>query len=65
LTVELREGKNREVRRLFDAIGHEATRLKRVALGGLDLARLPPGGCREVSREELRAAFPAAPSSKE
>jgi len=65
LTVELREGKNREVRRLFEAIGHEVTRLKRVALGGLDLGRLPPGGCREVSREELRAAFPAAPLSEE
>jgi 23S rRNA pseudouridine2605 synthase len=65
LTVELREGKNREVRRLFDAIGHEVTRLKRVALGGLDLARLPPGGWREVSREELRAAFPAAPLAEE
>jgi pseudouridine synthase len=61
LTVELREGKNREVRRLFDAIGREVTRLKRVALGGLDLARLTPGGWRDVSREELRAAFPAAP----
>jgi pseudouridine synthase len=61
LTVELREGKNREVRRLFDAIGHEVTRLTRVALGRLDLARLPPGGWRDVSRGELRAAFPAAP----
>jgi 23S rRNA pseudouridine2605 synthase len=65
LTVELREGKNREVRRLFEAIGHEVTRLKRVALGGLDLARLPPGGCRDVPREELRAAFPAAPLAEE
>jgi 23S rRNA pseudouridine2605 synthase len=60
LMVELREGKNREVRRLFAAIGHEVTRLKRVALGGLELGVLEPGQWRELSREEIRAAFPTA-----
>ena len=59
LTIELREGKNREVRRLCEAVGHEVTRLKRVAFGGLQLGDLPPGRWREVSRDELRAAFPA------
>lgn len=61
LTVELREGKNREVRRLFEAIGREVTRLKRVQLGGLDLGKLPPGGWRELTREDVRAALPHAP----
>jgi 23S rRNA pseudouridine2605 synthase len=64
LTIELREGKNREVRRLFEAIGHEVTRLKRVALGGLELGTLEPGQWRELSREEVRAAFPAAPLNR-
>ena len=59
LTVELREGRNREVRRLFDAIGHEVTRLKRVALGGLALGDLAPGAWRELSPREIQAAFPA------
>jgi 23S rRNA pseudouridine2605 synthase len=63
LTVELREGRNRQVRRLFDGVGHEVTRLKRVRLGGLELQSLAPGGWREVSREEIAAAFPGAPLS--
>jgi 23S rRNA pseudouridine2605 synthase len=58
LTVELRQGRNREIRRMFEAIGHEVTRLKRVSFGGLELNDLEPGQWREVSREEVRAAFP-------
>jgi 23S rRNA pseudouridine2605 synthase len=61
LVVELREGRNRQVRRMFDAIGHEVTRLKRVKLGGLDLGGLAPGQHRDVLRAEISAAFPGAP----
>jgi 23S rRNA pseudouridine2605 synthase len=61
LVVGLHEGRNRELRRLFDAIGHEVTRLRRVAFGGLDLGTLAPGRWREVSAEEARAAFPGCP----
>jgi len=61
LVVELREGRNRQVRRMFDAAGHEVTRLKRVSFGGLELQSLEPGQWREVDRAELRAAFPGAP----
>jgi 23S rRNA pseudouridine2605 synthase len=60
LTVELREGKNRQVRRMFEAIGHAVTRLKRVKLGGLELGALEPGTWREVTRSEVSAAFPNA-----
>ncbi|PYR38348.1 MAG: pseudouridylate synthase [Acidobacteria bacterium] len=61
LLIELREGRNREVRRLCEAAGHEVTRLTRVGLGGLELGRLKPGEWREVTRAELRHAFPGAP----
>jgi 23S rRNA pseudouridine2605 synthase len=57
LIVELTEGKNREIRRMFEAIGHEVTRLKRIAFGGLELGNLRPGQWREVSRKECGAAF--------
>jgi 23S rRNA pseudouridine2605 synthase len=61
LLVELREGRNRQVRRMFAAIGHEVTKLKRVRLGGLDLGDLEPGQHRDILRAELSAAFPGAP----
>jgi 23S rRNA pseudouridine2605 synthase len=61
LTIELTEGKNREVRRMLAAIGHPVTRLKRVAFGGLELGRLAPGEHRAVPAAELAAAFPGAP----
>jgi 23S rRNA pseudouridine2605 synthase len=59
LVVRLHEGRNREVRRLFEAVGHGVTRLKRVGYGGFTLGSLQPGEWRRVGREELQAAVPA------
>lgn len=53
LIVELTEGKNREIRRLFKARRFEVTRLLRVAYGPIELGRLQPGEWRDVEREEL------------
>ncbi len=61
LVIELIEGRNREIRRLLLAAGHEVTALKRVAFGGLTLGDLPPGKWRTVPASELRRAFPGAP----
>jgi len=61
LVVELTEGKNREIRRMLAAAGHEVTRLRRVSFGGLELGELAPGKWRAVPVDELRGAFPGAP----
>jgi 23S rRNA pseudouridine2605 synthase len=58
LTVQLTEGKNREIRRMFSALSHEVTRLKRVAYGALELGDLESGTFRELFRVELERAFP-------
>lgn len=59
LIVELTEGRNREIRRLLAAVGHEVTRLLRVAFGQLELGALQPGRWREVSLGEIQRAFPS------
>jgi len=55
LAIELTEGKNREIRRLLAATGHEVTRLLRVAFGGIELGTLAPGEWRDVTPEEIAA----------
>ena len=62
LTITLTEGKNREIRRLLDAVEHPVTELRRVQFGGLQLGTLLPGTWRRVSASELRAVFPSYPT---
>lgn len=64
LVVALTEGKNREVRRLCAAVGHEVTRLRRVQIGGLSLGTLAPGRWRVVSDVELARGFPELRTSR-
>ncbi len=57
LIVELTEGKNREIRRMFEFIGHEVTQLKRVAFGSLTLGDLQPGQFRYLTSVEISKSY--------
>jgi pseudouridine synthase len=59
LRIAIREGRNRQVRKMCDAIGHPVDHLRRVAIGPIRDNRLKPGQYRELTNDEvtrLRAA---------
>ena len=60
IALELREGKNRQVRRMTAAVGHPTLRLLRVRIGALELGALVSGAWRELSVAERDLIF--APS---
>lgn len=53
IEIVLREGRNRQVRRMTAAVGHPTLRLVRVAIGDLKLAGLAPGEWRELTPDEV------------
>lgn len=74
-TVTLREGRSRQIRRMFEAIGHQVSKLKRVAIGPIRDEKLLPGEMRRLTAEEVAAlraslartppaATPAAPARR-
>jgi len=54
LEMTLREGRNRQVRRMAAAVGHPALRLVRCAIGELGIGGMRPGEWRELRWEEVR-----------
>lgn len=55
--ITLTEGKNREIRRMMDALEHRVQDLKRVSWGSLRLGQLPPGEYRELTPEETGGLY--------
>ena len=55
LELVLHEGRNRQVRRMCEAVGHPVRRLHRSGYAGLDLRGLEPGESRPLTKTELRA----------
>ncbi len=59
------EGRNREIRRMAEAIGHPVLRLVRVAIGSLVDRRLRPGDWRRLTVDELRGLYAIAGAESE
>lgn len=53
LEMHLYEGRNRQIRRMCEAVGLRVSRLRRVAIGKLTLGDLSPGKWRELTRDEV------------
>ena len=58
LSVQLTEGRNREIRRTFAAIGLTVGRLIRVSFGPFRLGQLAPGDVRRISDSDIAGLFP-------
>lgn len=57
--ITITEGRNRQVRRMFDAVDHRVLGLVRTAIGPLKLGHLKPGSVRKLSPAEVRSLYRA------
>ena len=64
LEITIHEGRNRQVKRMLEAVGHPVTRLQRVAFGPLELGALRPGAHRRVAGTELEALLSAGRATR-
>ena len=55
--IAIREGRNRQVRRMFEAVGNEVVALRRVAFGPIRLGDLKPGAARRLDEGEVAALW--------
>lgn len=55
MLITIKEGRNRQIRKMCEAVGLEVARLRRISVGPLRLGMLKPGAWRELTAEELRA----------
>ena len=64
LRITIHEGRNRQVRRMCEAVGHPVTRLVRTRIGPLIDRSLRPGQWRELTTDEWRALTEAVAESR-
>jgi 23S rRNA pseudouridine2605 synthase len=66
ISIEIHEGRNRQVRRMLESIGYPPLRLRRVAVGPLDLGHLASGDYRQLTPKEVSALYQASgPENRE
>ncbi len=65
LEIVLREGKNREIRRILARLGHKVQTLRRSAVGPLRLGDVPPGAYRVVTSQEVEKLWAATETAAE
>ena len=64
MEMTLSEGKNRQIRRMCEAVGLEVARLRRTAVGPVKLGMLAPGQFRQLDKQEVRALRTMAQKGK-
>lgn len=64
MEMTIKEGKNREIRRMCQAVGLEVIRLRRNAMGAVKMGMLQPGQYRELTKSEVAALRAAAQKGK-
>ena len=54
VTITIHEGKNRQIRKMCDAIGHPVIALKRISVGNITLGNMEKGSWRNLTEEEIK-----------
>ncbi len=62
--IEIHEGRNHIVRRMFEAVGHPVSRLVRVQIGSVNMGNLAPGRLRHLTTHEVSALLSASEDIK-
>jgi 23S rRNA pseudouridine2605 synthase len=57
VSIRIAEGRHHQVRKMFEAVGHRVMKLRRVAIGSLELANVEPGDWRYLTGKEVRDLF--------
>ncbi len=64
LRIDLKEGKNRQIRRMMDSVGHQVVRLTRLKIGSISITNLKPSEWRYLTKNEIEYLSQQATVSK-
>ena len=64
-TITIHEGKNHEVKKMFEALGYQVVKLKRLTYANLTLSKVPSGKYRKLTPKEVKILYNYAKKDKE